>query len=253
MSGHKHDRALFGALRGLLYMRIQELSTPKALLRSGIVFAVSFGLLMLLHKAPEGAHGPFRTIIGVTFALWFLPVFCLTKGGETLRSELKDGTIEYLWTRPTSKVELYFGFYLSSLMGILSVIGPALVGIGLAGWYLGVFDLLGLFSLCLTVLAVVVSFAAISSALSAFSSKFVVLGIFYFSFIEMGLGQIRNGVQSLAVTFHAKQLLGGMMDPGTPIDFGALGWVLGIGVVGLLIGSAIFSQSHYIAGSEKEA
>lgn len=253
MSEREDHRARFGAIKGLLFMRIRELTTPSALLKSGAVLAVTFGLLMLLLLVPDEARSRFQGLVAGIFVLKFLPIYCLTKGGEILRAELKEGTIEYLWVRPASKVELFIGFFLGGLLGTLSIIGPALAGISLAGAVLGVLGIGELLTLWLTVLAVVASFTAISGAMSSFSSKFVVMGIFYYSFVELGLGAIPNAVQKLAISFHAEALLANLtLGSGNPV-FVPFAWILGTGALGLVLGATIFSQSRYIAGSEKEA
>lgn len=253
MSAPSENKAWFGAIRGLLFIRIQEITTVTALVRSAVIFVATFGLLMLFRMAPSEAVERFLTMVTGIFVMKFLPIYCLTKGGETLRGELKEGTIEYLWVRPASKVELYVGFVLSSLLGAFSILGPALLGISCAGLALGAIGLGGLLAVWLTVLAVVASFMAISGALGSFSSKFVVMGIFYYSFVELGLGQIPNGVQRLAVSFHAKRLLSGLGYEGTSLQWGAFAWILGIGALALVLGAAIFSKSRYVVGGEKEA
>ncbi|EDY84380.1 hypothetical protein VDG1235_4011 [Verrucomicrobiia bacterium DG1235] len=246
-------RGALGAIKGLLYMRVQELMTGPALFRAAAVFAASFGLLLLLRLDPDDAAEQFQGLVGSTFALVFLPIYCLTKGGETLRAELKDGTIEYLWVRPVSKVELYVGFFLSGLLGTLAIVGPSLLGISLAGMVLGIVDFTGLATLWLTAIAVVFSFSAVSGLFGSLSSKFVVLGILYYAFIELGLEQIPNGVQRVAITFHAEELLAGLTDSSGAASFSSYLWICGAGLVALGLGAAIFSQSRYVAGSEKES
>lgn len=253
MSESHNRRARFGALRGLLYMRIQELVTPMSLLRAAAIAVACFLLFLLVGLDRQEAAQRYQGLVAGIFALKFLPIFCLTKGGETLRSELKDGTIEYLWVRPASKVELYFGFMLSSYLGILALIGPALLGISVAGLTMGVVGLDGLLALWVTILAVVASFTAISGAIGSLSSKFVVLGIFYYSFVELGLGAIPNGVQRLALSFHTKSLLSGMVRDGGNLSLEPFVWILATGALGLVVGAAVFSQSRYVVGSEKEA
>ncbi len=253
MSTAIQAKARFGALKGLLYIRIQELMTPGAMIRAGLVFAASFTLMMLMKLDAGCAVERFHAFVSGVFILTFLPIFCLTKGGETLRSELKDGTIEYLWVRPTSKIELYFGFMLSGYLGILAIIGPALLGISLAGIMQGAIGASGLLVLWLTVLAVICSYTAISGAISSFSSKFVVLGIFYYSFVELGFASIPNGVQRLAVSFHSQALLSGLSQGGGALNFESFAWILATGALGLVVGAAIFSQSRYAVGGEKEA
>lgn len=252
MNGTHGSKASLGALRGLLYMRIQELVTTSSLVRMGAILVATFLLFLLVGLDETEAAGRFQGLVAGIFALKFLPVFCLTKGGETLRSELKEGTIEYLWVRPASKVELYFGFILSGFLGIMSIIGPALLGISLSGLFMGVIGVSGLAMLWLTILAVVSSFTAISGAIGSFSSKFVVIGIFYYSFVELGLGAIPNGVQRLAVSFHARSLLSGLVKDGGTFSLEAFVWILGTGVLGLVVGASIFSQSRYMVGSEKD-
>ncbi len=253
MSHSISNKASLGALRGLLYMRIQELTTTASIVRIGVILVVSFLLFMLTGLDKLEAAERYQGLVAGVFALKFLPIFCLTKGGETLRSELKDGTIEYLWVRPASKIELYLGFIISSFIGIMSIIGPALLGISLAGVVMGVIGIQGLMMLWLTIVVVVASFTALSGAISSFSSKFVVLGIFYYSFVELGLGAIPNGVQRLAVSFHARSLLSGLVDNGGTFHLESFIWIVATGAIGLVLGAAIFSQSRYIVGSEKEA
>lgn len=253
MSDQSEGKAVFGAIRGLLFMRVQEIATATALARSAVIFVATFGLLMLFQREPSEAVEQFLAMVTGIFVMKFLPIYCLTKGGETLRGELKEGTIEYLWVRPASKVELYVGFVLSGLLGAFSVLGPALLGISCAGLALGAIGWGGLITVWVTVLAVVASFMAISGALGSLSSKFVVMGIFYYAFVELGLGAIPNGVQRLAVSFHAKTLLSGLGSEGASLEWGAFAWILGIGGLALVLGSAIFSKSRYVVGGEKEA
>ncbi len=253
MSTAIQAKAHFGALRGLLYIRIQELMAPGAMIRGGLFFGLGFALIMLMKLDADGAAQRFHDFISGFYFLKFIAIFCLTKGGEVLRSELKDGTIEYLWVRPASKIELYFGFILSGYLGILAIIGPALLGMSLAAILLGAIGASGLLVLWLTVLAAVSSFTAISGAISSFSSKFVVLGIFYYSFVEFGLASIPNGVQRLAVSFHSKTLLSGLSQGGEALNFESFAWILATGALGLVVGAAIFSQSRYVVGGEKEA
>lgn len=241
-------------LMGLLFMRIRELTTTTSLIKSLAVGVGCFGLLMLLDLDAGGdTHTPFQTVIGTAFALRFLPIFCLAKGGETLRNELKEGTIEYLWVRPISKIELYIGLYFSSVLSICSIIIPALVAISLAGVTLGVVNFMGLVALWLTTLCSILAFSAISGALGAFSSKFVVLGILYFGFIELGLGGIPNGIQNLAVTYHARMLLSGLTGIESQAgDLTSYFWILGISASLLVLGAALFSTLRYVVGSEKD-
>lgn len=252
MSSGRMVQSSWGAIRGVVYMRLQEICTGKALLRSGVIFGVALGLLLLFRLDMEDGSEEFLKVLQGVVLLTFMPVFCLTKGGEVLRGELKEGTIEYLWVRPVDKVALYLGFYLSSVLSILSIIGPPLLAVSVMGLWTTVLSFGEIVWLWATVLAMAASFAGISGALASLSSKFVVLGILYYSFVEIGLSKIPNGVQSLAVSFHAKGFFESML-AGDGVHLKSLLLILVPGLVGLLIGAVVFRQSSYVAGGEKEA
>lgn len=248
----------FGAARGLLYMRIRELATKRSLLRSVAAFALVLALLLLLLLDPGQGAERFRALARGPFLVSFLPLYCLAKGGQALRGELKEGTIEYLWTRSSSRVQLYLGFALSALLDAAAVVGPCLLALTLAGFALGGFAGPGeLLLLWLASAAVAGGFTLISVALGALSSKYVVLGIFYFAFVDLGLGQIPNAVQKIALTSHVRQLAASFRSEAIPTSFGsaasALLWMAAIGLLALAAGAALFRASRYVAGSEKES
>lgn len=257
MSAAEKNQPGFGAaLHSLLYMRAQELVTGKSLLRMG---AIAFGVVALLTAvSDDGESGAFWSLSVGAFCLKFLPIYCLTKGGETLRGEFKDGTIEYLWTRSVGKVQLYFAFYASAVVTVASTVVPVLIGLSVASVILGgVASMSQLLVLWLSVLGGMVSFTAIASLFSAYSSKFVVIGIFYFSFVEMGLGALATGVRSVAVTAHMSDAVELARDGYIAAAYGQLGTGLVgmavITVVALTLGAMVFSQAHYVVGGEKEA
>lgn len=252
MSSRTIGLASWGAIRGLVYMRLQEISTRKSLIRSAVIFGISLGLLALFRVDKEEGSEEFLKVLQNVVLLTFMPIFCLTKGGEVLRGELKEGTIEYLWVRPVDKVALYLGFYLSSVLSILSIVGPPLLAASLAGVGTSVLSISEIAWLWVTVLAMILSFAGISGALASLSSKFVVLGIFYYSFVEIGLSKIPNGVQTLAVSFHAKGFFDSVL-AGNGVVLKPLLLILIPGLVGLALGAVVFRQSSYVAGGEKEA
>ena len=52
-------------------------------------------------------------------------------------SEIRDGTIEYHWRRPTSELSLYLGCYASSIISILLFSFACLAAVFLAALSLG--------------------------------------------------------------------------------------------------------------------
>ena len=252
MSPRRTQPATAAVLRAMLQMRLQEMSTGGSILRLALTFALVFGLLSLALNEQDSVK--FWNLVVGTFVLKFLPLFCLTKGGETLRGELKDGTIEYLWTRPASKTQLYCGFFASSLLNIGSFGVAFLLGISFAGLSLGVITGLGQIVLLWVGAGIaIVSFTAIAGAFSAFSSKFVVLGIFYFSFVELGLSQIPTSIRNVSISAHISRILSPLTEA-APSGFGAaLLWSGAITAVALAVGVALFNGIRYGVGSEKEA
>ncbi|MDQ8203092.1 hypothetical protein [Pelagicoccus sp. SDUM812003] len=243
------------AMRALLLMRIRELSTGASLTRLAVSFAIALAILWMVIR--PGDTERFWWVAISVFALKFLPVYCLTKGGETLRSELKEGTIEYLWTRQASKGSLYLAFYASSLLQVMVQVAGFLLALSLVAFARGVaVDFLDLSLLWVCGLGAAFAFTAIAIGVGAFSAKYVVFGLFYFSFVELGLGALPTGARGLAVSAHVKDVLTPVSYSELSAAFGALGGSLLamaiISAVALLLGAFVFLRSVYSVGGDKE-
>ena len=255
MNPAREHTSMVNVGRALLFLRVRELASGGTAARLALIFGATLGLLLLVVE--RGDEEVFFGIAQSYFLLGLVPVLALTKGGDALRSELRDGTMEYLWTRPARRSHLFLGLFASALLGILANLGACLAGLVVAGVWLGVwtssFALVG-FALCTVVGAF--GFGAISAAFGAYSSRFVALGVFYYLFVERALGQIDTGVRHASIGSH----IGTIMEAaryetviaGGASVVGGLGVVLGIGVVALLVGAAVFVGSSSIAGAAKE-
>ena len=242
-------------LRGLLHMRLRALGAGKSLLRFAVAFVVVFGLGLL---SREGGEADQYWLTALTlFVNGFLPLYCLTKGGEALRIALKDGTMEYLWSRPVRRGQLFLGFYSGALLSNLALIGCCLLALTLAGWVAGAeAGISGLALLWLQSILAVAAFTAISMLLAAWSSKFVALGIVYFVLIEVGLGSMPTRVSALSVGEHVRSSLAPLADAGArwaeaPL-LGPVVGVVAIGGVALLAGMAVFLSAGYVVGGDKD-
>lgn len=240
-------------LHGLIHMRICEMKTRGSAIRLGVTFCVIFGLFAMEDASDNGPQ--FWQLVVKVFVLGFLPLYCLVKGGERLRSELKEGTIEYLWTRPTGKAPLFFGFFLSSLLGVAAFTGTCVLAICSAGYFVGAIESFGqvvLFAIGCSLVAV--SFSAVAAALGAFTSKFIVFGILYFSFVESLLGQMPTKARNLSLITHVESLLAPLgRGASTLLTMGtaqAVLWVGGITLVALVAGAALFTTKNYVVGGE---
>ena len=79
-------------------------------------------------------------------------------------SEISDGTIEYHWRRPTSKLSLYLGYYTTSIISILLLSLACLAAVFLAALSLGeVESFISLIRIAVGGLTIVLSFSAVFS------------------------------------------------------------------------------------------
>ncbi len=238
----------------MVELRLREMAKRSTLLAAATAAAVVYIVMELALDGDD--HQRFWALAIEVFVLKILLIFALTKGGEALRSDLKDGTIEYLWTRPVGKAKLYLGFWLGSLLGLLPVLLGSLLSISWIGVSMGAIDgFAELALLWIGAFLVAVGAGSLSLAFSALTSKFVVFGIFYFALVEMVLSRLPTGVRSMALRSHASDLLEPLKfgDPVSLELFGsALLGFLAIGVAAVLIGALRFSRARYSIGGEKE-
>ncbi len=243
-------------LRGLLYMRICELTTRRSIARLVLSFFVVFALLAVTKLEGDATEVRFWEVALGMFALGFLPLYCLVKGGDSLRGALREGTIEYLWTRPTSRAALFIGFFLSSLIGIGAFAGSCVLAICCAGVYLGAIESLGEVLLYAGGCGfAVLAFSAIASGLSALTSRFVVFGVLYYSFVEGLLGQMPTGARNVSGLVHLRSALRPLQDGSisllsSSVVQSALALVVLAGVA-LVVGATLFTMRNYAVGSDK--
>lgn len=237
---------------GLLYGRTRELIAPRSWIRLAILAAAVAGVLSLA-AWPGGDEGFWDAAVRL-FLMNFAPLYCLVKAGDALRGELKDGGIEYLWTRPVGRIPLYLGFYLSALLSVAWALGVCVLSILAASAAVGAWPgWEGAFALALATGLAGLAFAAISLALAAFSSKYAVLGFLYFSLVEQGLSRIPTSVREIAVSRHVREISASLLDLGQG-DLGraAVG-AIAIAVAAFVVGAAVFATSAYQVGGSKDA
>ena len=175
------------------------------------------------------------------------PILSLITAGRLLRDEIREGTLEYLWTRPVGRAPLLIGIFASgTLLSFLRGLVIGLVMLAVA-WWRQTPDLLADAPRLLLALACAsVAYSGLAVALSAWSGKYVVLGLLYGLVVEIGISRIPANIHSLAASHHVRLLVAG-----DDLWLSVLG-CLSIGVVGALLGTAIFCMKRYTLGSEKE-
>ena len=183
-----------------------------------------------------------------------VPILALNLSGGLLRDEIKDGTLEYLWTRPLKRYQLILGFYLGAVMkGLLYGVsfGAAIL---IAGWLNGVVpevELLPRFGLGL--LLSVLTFSAGALFLATMTGKYMFIGMVYGFLLEVWLGRLSPHLSQFSIS-HYIQSVGGFGDVLEPASVLKSTLVcLSLMVVFLAAASAVFTLKEYSLGDEKEA
>lgn len=253
MSSSNPNTGLFSGPLGLAYMRIREMLTVGTGIHSLIVFAVVFAIHYLVGTKTDASRF-WVTAIDLTL-LGFLHFYCLVKGGESLRSEIREGTIEYSWTRPSSKSSLYAGYYISSIIGILLFTAVCLAAVLSAALLVGKMEsLASLVRLATGGLVIALSFSALSLALGAITQKFIIAGIIYHLIVEKLIGNLPTLAAKASILGNIKAQLYSI--PEYPIEFESPGVFAGYGniiaitLLALALGAAVFSNKKYAIGSE---
>lgn len=254
MNEQKLQSSWVSTLRGLIHMRTCELATTPTAIRFAIAFSLVFGLTLFIGYKSESPQ--FWNLATHFFALGFLPFYCIVKGGESLRNELKEGTIEFLWTRPTRKSSLFLGIYISSLIGIGAFTAICLAALMGAGFWLGEIVSLGQAAVyCIGCLAIALSFAALSLALGSLTSKFIVVGILYYFFIERLLAQVPTSARHASIIANLKPHFLTIAESSSGMVYTAtlqsIAYVTAITVAALTLGSVAFTLKHYSLGEDK--
>lgn len=235
-------------------MRICELTTIGTVIRYAIAYAIVFGLTVFV--GTKSPNPEFWNLAVYVFAFSFLPIYCLVKGGEALRNELKEGTIEFLWTRPVGRAPLFLGFYFSSLISVMAFALLCVTALMSAGFWLGEIDSWNqAFAYSIGCLVIALSFSALSITLGSLTSKFIVLGIVYYFLVEKLLSQLPTSVRNTSIVANLRpHLLSLPENTGEFVSSGTLqsiAYVGAITAVALAIGCIAFTFKSYSLGEDK--
>lgn len=241
------------AIRSILYLswcQARGRSIFKSyLLPLAILFGISYFLLI-----EEGSIKSFELWLNTLFILKGMPILALILSGGMFREEIKDSTIEYLWTRPTTRTGLVLGFYASAVLKTL-VYGMAIaLAIYLAGQLKGCQPDWADFPVIFLALSFSsLAYCAGGLLLATWTGKYMVLGISYGSVIEVGVGSIPTNLSKLSIMHHIEQLVAmdSLFALGNSLN--SLLVCLCLTIVCVTAASAVFSFKTYHVGSEKEA
>ena len=97
------------AIRSIMFLVwCQSVSTRKVLMYIVYGSAVFLGSYFLVLN---GESSQFEGWFFEMILFRAIPLLALALSGELLRNEIRDGTIEYLWTRPASRSQLLVSFF----------------------------------------------------------------------------------------------------------------------------------------------
>lgn len=156
---------------------------------------------------------------------------------RSLADEFKSGTFEILQTKPLTGLQIVWGKYLSILLVLLFVILPTFIylftiknlsasgtidGGGIAGSYIGLFMLTGVFA----AIGLCCSSFTLNAVVAFLISAFVCL-ILYFGFNAVSRlpafqGRADYYIEMLGIDFHYRSISRGLMDSRDVIYFASL-------------------------------
>ena len=170
-------------------------------------------------------------------------------------SEIRDGTIEYQWSRPKSKLSLYLGYYTGYIITILLFSFACLAAVFLAALSLGeVESFISLIRIAIGGLAIVLSFSAVSLALGAITQKFVIVGIIYHLVVEKLIGNLPKLACKISIIRNLKFHLYSITEYNIELDQAATligyGNILIITLAAPAFGIAVFTSKKYAICSE---
>lgn len=241
---------------GVLLLEIFALRKPGSWVKFGL-FVVGLIVVTKL-SVPRGDAALFSTWMVDVVAVQVVPLLCLVTGGGILRNQIRNFTIEYVWTRSARKLHLVLAAWGVTVLLVFAQSVAATLVVHATGSVLGVSDLWsGLPLLLAAELVSVLAFSALALALGVFSGKYMVFGIIYGLFIEIGASRIPTNLNRISVTHHVQELLtlgSGIIE--SPFRNVILPSLMGVGVItaiGLAVACLIFSRRQYNVGGEKEA
>ena len=216
---------------------------------------LALGFFAALSIGDNGRQGyaEYANFMYGLFLLKMLPFFTLVTAGGILRNEIKDGTLEYIWTRPISRMRTIAGLFASAVLVTFTWAVVMSLGIQTGAAYSGVEGhWAGYGRLLLGIFACVSAFSGLAMLVGALSGKFVGLGIVYIGVVEMGISRIPTNINNIAITHHIESIVAPAY---TGIDGSALSGFLGSMLIaaGLaFLAGLVFRSKRYSLGSEKE-
>ena len=201
-----------------------------------IVFLMMVGLFMWVIPATSVLSYNYATLdqlftIAPLVFLFLIPATTMRSFAE----ERQQGTIEFLYTKPISEVEIIVGKFLANLTLVLFALLPTLIYYysvyqlgypkgnldsgGIIGSYIGLFFLAAVFVAIGIFASSVTSNQIVSFILAAFLCFFCFFAFGYLSNLPIFVGSIDYTIQKFGISYHYSALSKGVIDSRSIIYF----------------------------------
>lgn len=194
-------RALGGVWR-LTYCRF--LAPQQLSILAGLLGALALLALSGIHNGNAEHFAQWSVRFYLAFVV---PVIAFLSAAGLIQDDMKSATVDYVLTRPVRRSAFVLYRYLSHTACLQVQCLLALSVLVAVGVFREVPDLATITpSLLLAQILAVMAFSALGLAFGAFTSRYLILGIFYAGIIEVGIGNIPTQLNRLSMTHHVRTI-----------------------------------------------
>ena len=246
-------RALGGVWR-LTYCRF--LAPTQLGVLAGLLGLLALLTLSSMHRGNAEHFAQWSVSFYLTFVV---PIVAFLSAAGLIQDDMKPATVDYVLTRPVRRSAFVLYRYLSHTVCLQMQCLLALSVLVAVGVFRQVPDLAAITpSLLLAQILAVMAFSALGFAFSAFTGRYLILGIVYAGIIEAGIGNIPTQLNRLSMTHHVRTIASSILHlhrRGTteadnlPASITAL---LVFSIVLLAVASALFSLRETAGAKPKD-
>jgi len=193
------------ALGGIWRLTYRRFLAPQQL---GILAGLLGLLALLALSGIRNGNADHFAQWGVGFYLTFVvPVIAFLSSAGLIQDDMKPATVDYVLTRPVRRHAFFLHRYLAHTICLQAQCLFALGVLVAVGVFRQVPDLASTVpSLLLAQVLAVTAFSALGFAFGAFTSRYLILGLFYAGVIEIGIGNIPTQLNRLSMTHHVRSI-----------------------------------------------
>jgi len=249
------------AFGGILRLTFRRFRAPS----QWAPFLIALGVLALLASAVirDGNTRQYFRWASEFYLTFLVPLMAFVSGGGAFRDELKSGAVDYILTRPVRRPAFLVFKFLSHLacVQVQFLLGLAvMIGVGYYRHIPGVWPVVPW--LLLGQVLIVTAFSSFGLLCGVFTSRYIIIGLFYGGIVELGIGNIPIALNRLSLTHQVKAMLQPFLPqvPAVPVPvplpvvvapdpLAVTGFFLGYAVVMLAVAAAVFSLQE-LAGAK---